>query len=73
MGVDNQPGFERDEDSLTLDEIHTCKWDIDFGELKLSINNFLWVNLPPHTTIRQAENLAIVIFEAIEKLQDSES
>lgn len=41
------------------------EYNIIIDTLKLEINNFLWMKLPPETTLNRAEEIAIQLYEII--------
>lgn len=42
--------------------------DEDLHELKEAINNFLWMHLPPNTTIGAADAVALSWYEQLKEL-----
>lgn len=41
------------------------EYNVIIDTLKLEINNFLWMKLPPETTLDRAEEIAIQLYEII--------
>lgn len=44
--------------------------EFDYEDMKKTINNFLWCNLPPSCSIQEAEDIAIDILKIMEKSWD---
>jgi len=55
--------MEKQDESVIEEDIN--KWDDVQGDIKLAINNLVWIYLPGKTTLDDAEDISISILDII--------